>query len=74
MRMKHDNNPNWKEEPTRHLAVVPDWESRMSNHTVAVSNFHEFCITQGEFVRVNRDARKGIQSQEDLAPEGTRCC
>jgi hypothetical protein len=29
VRMKHDDNPNWKEEPTRRLAVAPDWESRM---------------------------------------------
>jgi hypothetical protein len=55
--MKHDEEPNWKEEPTRHLAVVPNWESRISNHTVAVSNFREFCITQGEFARVNKEAK-----------------
>jgi hypothetical protein len=45
MHMKHDEEPNWKEEPTRHLAVVPDWESRMSNNTVVVSDFCEFRIT-----------------------------
>jgi hypothetical protein len=54
--MKHNEEPNWKEEPTRCLAVAPDWELRMSNHTV-VSDFHEFCITQGEFARVNKEAR-----------------
>jgi hypothetical protein len=55
--MKHDEELNWKDEPTRHLAVVPDWELRMSNYTVAVSNFHEFCITRGEFARVNMEAK-----------------
>jgi hypothetical protein len=55
--MKHDADPNWKDELTRCLAVAPNWESRMSNHTVAVSDFHEFCITRGEFARVKRDAR-----------------
>jgi hypothetical protein len=45
--MKHDDDPNWKEELTRCLAVAPDWELRMSNHTVAVSDFHEFHITWG---------------------------
>jgi hypothetical protein len=29
----------------------------MLNHTVAVSDFHEFPITRGEFVRVKEDAR-----------------
>jgi hypothetical protein len=29
----------------------------MSNHTVAVSDFCEFRITQGEFARVKEDAR-----------------
>jgi hypothetical protein len=29
----------------------------MSNHTVAVSDFHEFCITRGEFARVNKEAK-----------------
>jgi hypothetical protein len=53
--MKHDTDPNWKDEPTRRLAVAPDWELRMSNHTVAVSDFREFCITRGEFARVKRD-------------------
>jgi hypothetical protein len=37
----------WKEELTRHLAVVPNWELRTSNHTVVVSNFCEFHITRG---------------------------
>jgi hypothetical protein len=55
--MKHNTDPNWKDELTRHLAVAPDWESRMSNHTVAVSDFREFRITRGEFARVKRDAR-----------------
>jgi hypothetical protein len=55
--MKHNKEPNWKEDPTRHLAVVPDWESRMLNHTVVVSDFREFCITRGEFARVNKEAR-----------------
>jgi hypothetical protein len=57
MWIKHNNDPNWKEEPTRCLAVVPNWELRMSNHTVVVSNFREFHITQGEFARVKREAR-----------------
>jgi hypothetical protein len=39
------------------LVVVPNWEFRMLNHTVAVSDFREFCITQGEFARVNKEAR-----------------
>jgi hypothetical protein len=43
--MKHNKDPNWKEELTRCLAVVPNWELRMLNHTVAVSNFCEFHIT-----------------------------
>jgi hypothetical protein len=29
----------------------------MSNYTVVVSDFREFCITQGEFARVNKEAR-----------------
>jgi hypothetical protein len=57
MHIKHNKAPNWKEEPMRHLEVVPDWESRMSNHTVAVSDFCEFCITQGEFARIKEEAR-----------------
>jgi hypothetical protein len=55
--MKHDKVPNWKEEPIRRLEVVPNWESRMSNHTVVVSDFHEFRIIQGEFARVKEDTK-----------------
>jgi hypothetical protein len=55
--MKHNEAPNWKEEPMKCLEVVPDWESRMLNHTVAVSNFREFHITWGEFARVKEDAK-----------------
>jgi hypothetical protein len=55
--MRQAEEPNWKEEPIRHLAVAPDWELRILNHTVAVSDFHEFCITQGEFARVKEAAR-----------------
>jgi hypothetical protein len=57
MRQVEDLELNWKEEPIRCLAVVPDWELRILNHTVAVSNFREFHITQGEFVRVKEVAR-----------------
>jgi hypothetical protein len=32
-------------------------ELRMSNHTVAVSDFCEFCITQREFARVKEAPR-----------------
>jgi hypothetical protein len=38
-------------------AMTSQMESRMSNHTVVVSDFHEFCITQGEFARVNKEAK-----------------
>jgi hypothetical protein len=55
--MKHNKVLNWKEEPMRCLEVAPDWESRMSNHTVVVSDFREFHITQGEFARVKEDAK-----------------
>jgi hypothetical protein len=55
--MKHNKAPNWKEEPIRCLEIAPDWELRMSNHTVAVSDFHEFHITRGEFVRVKEEAK-----------------
>jgi hypothetical protein len=55
--MKHNKAPNWKEEPMRRLEVVPDWELRMSNHTVVVSDFCEFRITRGEFARVKEDTK-----------------
>jgi hypothetical protein len=55
--MKHNKVLNWKEEPMRHLEVAPNWESRMLNHTVAVSDFCEFRITWREFVRVKEDAK-----------------
>jgi hypothetical protein len=55
--MKHDEAPNWKEEPMRHLEVAPDWELRMLNYTVAVSDFREFRITRGEFAWVKDDAK-----------------
>jgi hypothetical protein len=42
--------------PIRCLAEVPDWESAMSNHTVAVSDLCKFCIMQGVFARRKEDA------------------
>jgi hypothetical protein len=55
--MRQAEELNWKEELIRCLVVAPDWESRISNQTVVVSDFCEFHITRGEFARVKVAAK-----------------